>query len=504
VVPCLVIFCGTAFWTFALPDIYRASTVILVEAQKVPDSYVRSTVSVPMQERLRTITQQIMSETRLEQVMRDLRLLSDLDLQNKRAVDRAIIKMRNAINIEVKGSDAFIISYTDKDPRTAMLVTNKLASLFIEENIKVREQRAVGTTEFLTQELQRVSTLLESQEKAVGNFKQRYMGELPQQLDVNQRALDRLQQQLQTSLETMEGARRRKSLLLQQLSLLPSSVTGVTSLTPDTAANALEQRLAQRREALMALQQLFTDEYPDVIRLKREIAELQAQLTVHRPTSPVPEREQSTEATPGSLRWQLQEEMHRIDLEVQQLQSQQENLRRDITAYERKIANVSQREQELHLLTRDYESTRQNYASLLERRMQAQISENLEKRQKAEQFKVLDSAGLPTQSWAPSRRKLLAMGLALGFAVGGGIAYLVEYLDRSFHDPEELKQFTALPVLATIPFVLTAAEQQRQQQRRRLLYAASVVIPMATIAAVHVFWVKIDLVFVRTWQLLKP
>jgi polysaccharide chain length determinant protein (PEP-CTERM system associated) len=447
---------------------------------------------------MRTITQQIMSETRLEQVIRDLHLLDGLP--DRKAMERYITSMRSNITIEVKGSDAFIVSYKEQDPHTAMVVANKLASLFIEENVKVREQRAIDTTEFLSQELRRVSQLLETQERAISEFKRRYMGELPQQQETNQRTLDRLQQQLQANLEAMEGARRRKSLLLQQLAVLPAG----SSLAPEPQPHMLEQQLAQRREALLALQQLFTDDYPDVIRLKREVADLQARVIIPQPRSREAEREPPASSVPGSLHWQIQEEVSRIDLEVQRLQSQQDNLQRDRAAYEKKVANATQREQELHVLTRDYESTRQNYASLLDRRMHAQIAENLEKRQKAEQFKVLDAAGLPTKPWAPNRLKLLAMGLVLGIAVGGGAVFAVEYLDHSFRDPEDLKHYTGLPLLATIPFVLTAAEVRRQRLQRCLRYATGVGLPVATLAALHLFWMKIDLLVARILQLLKP
>jgi polysaccharide chain length determinant protein (PEP-CTERM system associated) len=493
----VAIFIGTVFLSIALPDIYRASTVILVEAQQVPESYVRSTVASSVQERLRTITQQIKSRTRLEQVIRELRPRDDLQ-----DIETDIGKMSRSIEVEVKGNAAstaaFIVSYVGKDPRTVMLVTNKLASLFIEENAKVRERLAIGTTDFLGRELQRVRALLEAQEKAISEFKQRYMGELPEEQSTNLRTLDRLQAQLQTNMEAMGSARNRKSLLLQQFSLLPSDVT------LDTNTNSLEQQLTQRHEALAALQQLHTDAYPDVIRLKREVAELQAKLAAHRSRPPVSERPQPTRAAPGSLRWRLQEEINQVDLEVEKLRLQQESVREQIAAYEKKVANAAQREQELQVLTRDYESTQKNYASLSERQMQAKIAENLEKRQKAEQFQVLDPAPMPTKPWKPDRFRILIMGLMLGLGVGCGAVFLAENLDRSFHDPEDLKQFTTLPVLVSIPLLTTAAEQRQLRLKRRLSYAACVFIPVVTIAAVHLFWIRVDLLFAHTLQLLRP
>jgi hypothetical protein len=171
--------------------------------------------------------------------------------------------------------------------------------------------------------------------------------------------------------------------------------------------------------------------------------------------------------------------------------------------YEQKITNGALREQELMVLTRDYESTRRNYDSLLAGQMQAKVAENLEKRQKAEQFKVLDPAPVPTIPWKPDRYKLLMLGLVAGFGVGCGALVLAEYLDRSFHDIEELKQLTSLPVLATIPLVMTTAEQRQQRFKRRCSYAAWVILPVAAMAAV-LFWLQTDAVFARAIQLLKP
>jgi capsular polysaccharide biosynthesis protein len=218
IIPAVLISCGVALWCVSLPNIYRASTVILVEGQKVPDTYVRSTVSSPMQERLRTITQQIMSQTRLEQVIRDLRLLDGP--QDKQAVETYITKMRRRIGIEVKGSDAFTVSYEEQDPHTAMLVANTLAALFIEENVKVREQRAIDTTDFLAKELQRVGTLLEQQERTVGDFKRRYTEELPGRQEINRQTLEQLRKQRQTNLDAIEQVRNKKTVLGQRLSTL--------------------------------------------------------------------------------------------------------------------------------------------------------------------------------------------------------------------------------------------------------------------------------------------
>lgn len=493
--PFVAVGSGTVLWCFSLPNIYRASTTILVEAQKVPDGYVRSTVSSPVQERLRTITQQIKSHTRLEQVMRELRLREDV--QDKEAVERYINKMRRNIELEVKTGDAFTVSYADQDPHTAMMVTNQLASLFITENLKVREQHVVGTTEFLAQELERVRTLLENQEKAVSEYTQRYAEELAG--GVNRQAQERLQGQLQTNADAMEQLRFQKSSLMQRLAVLEQESirndaldsvfdSGISS-TPSGPAgimqDPLERQIAQRREALIELQSRFSDQYPDVRRLKQEIADLEAQLAakpapqpaepVTTPRRPSPEvvlaevRRQGVQEERRRLQRDINEQLRQLDFQEQRLQRNRERIQQQSAAYEHKLANAALRQQELQVHSRDYESTKQNYASLLAGHMQAKVAENLEKRQKAEQFKVLDPALLPVQPWKPDRRKILMMGLVLGLGVGCGAVVLAEYLDRSFHDPEDLRQSIDLPVLAIIPLFPAAGEQSMSPRTSRLL-----------------------------------
>ena len=293
--PFLIIGLGTVLFTLTRPNIYRASTSVLVEAPKVPEAYVQSTVTTRVQERLRTISQQITSRTRLEQVARDLHLLSPA-LEGK-ALDTYMTKMRESIEVTVQGSgnDIFIVFYEGPDPHTVMLVANKLVALFINDNLKMREQYAEGTTEFLESELQRVGKLLHIQEKTVAEYKQRYMGDLPSQQDANQRALDRLQTQVQALGTTLESVRTRKSFILRQLAqqdadaaLSPPGAPRPSSSEP----SGFEQQLVQRRLALATLQRVYQDTYPDIIRLQQEIAELEAHVALQDPgaqtTAPVP------------------------------------------------------------------------------------------------------------------------------------------------------------------------------------------------------------------------
>jgi len=500
ILPSIIMCTGAFLFSLTLPDIYRARSSVLVEAPKVPESYVQSTVSTRMQERLRTITQQIKSRTRLEQMARDLGLISNA-LEGK-ALDDYITEMSNSIEVTVQGAgnDIFIVSYEGPDPRIVMVVANKLVSLFIDDNLKMREQYAEGTTEFLEGELQRVEKLLQAQEKTVATYKQRYIGELPDQQDANQQALARLQMQLQSTVTTLESVRTRKSLVLRQLSTQDSEA----ALSPTDAAHTggeptgVAQQLEQRRLVLATLQRMYTDAYPDIIHLKQEIAELEAHLAAQ------DTRLQTVESIPPvgiasrNISRQQQQELEQIDLEEGKLRQQQANIQEQIVAYEKKVANAGQRAQELSVLTRDYDTTQKNYDSLLARRQQAQIAENLEKRQKSEQFRVLDEARIPTKPWKPQRFKILLTGMGLGLAVGAGSVFLAVYLDQGFHDLEDLEQFTNVPVLATIPLLMTTVEQHKQRLKRRCFWTACLLIPPLTMMAVHFLWMRLDVLFART------
>jgi uncharacterized protein involved in exopolysaccharide biosynthesis len=330
------------------------------------------------------------------------------------------------------------------------------------------------------------------------------VGELPAQQEANQRTLDRLQTQLQSIATTLESIRTRRSLILRQISAQESDAAlSTTHVTPSRGEpSGLQQQLAERRLALATLQRLYVDTYPDVIRLKQEIAELEAHMATQEPVVQPTEGAPSPSLASRNVRRQQQEELEQIEQEEAKLRQQQASVQERIVAYEKKIAAASPRELELLVLTRDYEATRQNYDSLLARRQQAQVAENLEKRQKAEQFRILDEARFPTKPWKPNRLKILLAGMGAGLAVGAGAVVLVAYLDRTFHDPAHVEQFTALPVLATIPLLITTVEQRQQRLKRRCFGTACVLIPPAAVVAVHFLWMRLDVLFTHTLKLL--
>lgn len=421
--------------SYVLPPVYRSSTLILVERQKVPEDYVKPTVTSTIEDRLNTISQQIMSRRNLEEIIAQFHLYQKegTTLSQEDAVDL----MRN--NIEAKvigmGKDAFTISFTGSDPKTVMGVTNSLASLFIEENLKAREEQAEGTSEFLENELAEAKRTLEKQEKDVKEFKEKYMGALPQQMEANLRTLDRLQLEQQSVALALKMAEERRAFYEKQLA------EGNVETSPDL----LQAKLARLKTELSRLEAEYKDNYPDIIILKKQIREAGEQMAQRSRTPDASEQPQDV------ISPRITEQLPMMNSEIDSLKSRQKKTAASIQEYEKRVEVTPTNEQKLLSLTRDYDISQKNYEILLQKKLNAKISENLEKRQKGEQFRILDSANLPEKPYKPNRLMIILYGMLLSGGVSVGFIFLAEQLHSSFKKPEDLSGVIDLPVLAIIP-----------------------------------------------------
>jgi len=463
-----------------LPKIYKATTLILVQSQRVPQDYVRSTITDSVAARLTTISQEILSRTRLEKVIQEFNLFSEF--QNKKPMEEIVEIMRKAVEVKVqdarseRGQHSFTISYEGKEPSTVMVVTNKLASLFIEENLKVRESQAESTYEFLSKELLTMEDQLKKKEESVLKFKGRNMGQLPQQLDANLRILERLNQQLQTTSENLRAAEERGMLIQNRIdylkkpeSLLMTKGRGKNLATgsEDTdseqlTGNPLITQLNNLKRDLSNALSRYTENHPDVIDLKKKIDKLEANikarqegLTEDSSTSPVLDP-----AMRGVLA-KYTDQYNEILLEIRRLKEEGKKLKEQIVLYQKRIEDTPQLEQELTLLTRDYDLLKSNYQSLLDKKIQAQLAGNLERKQQGEQFKILDPARVPVKPIRPDPMRIFLIGTFMGLAAGLGLIWFRESLDQSFHSFQEVEVYLGIPVIATIP----GLKEERQSKR---------------------------------------
>lgn len=456
--------------SYAVPEYYRSTTLILVEDQQVPEEYVPSADSTPFGQRLNTITQQMLSRTKLQQIIREFDLYDNekpgllartvarlKGLTEEPPPREAVIeRMRGDIEFKVapevapgsrrnnSADNAFTITYTGSDPEMTMQITNTIASLFIEENLKVREKFAEGTTEFLTHELERSKGELEGQERLLKNFKETNMGSLPEQLDANLRTLDRLQMELQSVTASVKNNEDRRLFLDEQLKHGADAPSGAVS------------ELDRLRGELAVMQSMYKDTYPDVIILKRRVKELEEQS----------KRELRKE---DGHRGATSAELAAVMSQIGTLKGRESQLRKQIEDYERRVESTPTSEQKQSDLQRDYKISLQNYQALLEKKMSAKLAEEMEKRQKGVRFRVIDPANVPDSPAGPNKLMITGFGILGGGALGVGLVALFEIINPAFRKPEDFEGVLPYPVLATIPVFQIKAKVQEKTAALKLV-----------------------------------
>ncbi len=459
-----------------LPKEYKTTTLILVQAQRVPESYVRPTLTDSVSDRLGTISQEILSRTRLERVINELNLYSGMS--SKLPMEQIVDMMKQKIEVKVQRQNVFSISFVGTEPRTVMQVTNKLASLFIEENLKLRESRVEGTVDFISKELQTMESNLKKKEDAVRRYKEKNMGQLPGQMEANLKILEQLKQQFKTTSDGLKAAEDRIVVLQNQIELeqsmdrqpergsSPSIPAARGSLSQGQnigvergPGESLAAQLNALKRDLANAESRYTAGHPDVVDLKRKIASLERRMKKQeeereRRLRELRERQEAA-ASPlsdsNAERLISQEvQLKAAESEARRLKEEIGSLKEQIALYQRRIEETPKRELEMVDLNRDYEILKMNYQSLLDKKFQSQMAENLERKQQGEQFRVLDPARLPEEPFKPNRDRVLAIGAFLGLAMGLGLAWFRESMDRSFYEVSDLESYLNLPVLTTI------------------------------------------------------
>ena len=502
----LFVLFGGSVYSVVAPEKYKSSTTILVVAQRVPEGYVRSTISTRVDERLFTIRQQVLSRTRLMAVMEELGLYKEE--RKKLPAEEVVEKMRKSIDIQVasatdKGGrrrdsseDAFTLTVTHENPQSAMMTASRLASYFIDENLKSREQQAVGTSEFLESQLQETKARLEKQEEKVKQYKLRFMGELPQQLQANLQILSRLQDQLKMNSDAIRSAQDRKVYVEAQIGALEAQLNAIKSQLGAAGAEntvvigdqgfALVNELAAKRSQLIALSAKYTEQYPEIRRLKEEIAQLEKRLaepsrkeeatgTTGPPTVRRPVAGGSAYGTaPGAKERdeinRLRAQRAGLDSEIASLRKDRQGVEKAVAGLEARVEKSPRREQEMVSLTRDYENLKASYDDLLKKKLDAEVSQNLEKRQKGEQFQILDPADLPQEPFTPNRPKVLGISLAVAMLIGFGGAIGFEMINPTLRGKRDFQHFFQVPVLGSIPIIRDTEYEARKSRQMTVVY----------------------------------
>ena len=434
IIPVLLGTCIGIIVSLSLPSYYRSTTFILVEQRRVPEAYVGPNDAINEKE-LSNINEQITSRTRLEDIIKKFNLYQDAGKGS--SMPAVVARMKKDIEIKIgeRSRNTFSISYTGRDPNTTMEVTNALASSIIEESLKAREQIAEGTSEFLENELEKAKQALEKQENAVRKFKEANMGKLPEQLDANLRTLDRLQLELQSV---------RQDALRNVMGTSPSPLANTL---PDIS---LEAELERRKADLSNLLSIYTENYPDVITSRNRIKEIEAQLTNRSETGSL-KKEGLSEQKPNTGALENTANLTATTYQAPTPRQREAEILKKIKEYEKRIEGVPANEQKWLDIRRDYDISLKNYQTLLEKKLNARLAENLVKRQKGDQFKIIDPANLPEEPYKPNRLRIALMGVIIGTGIGAGFILLLEFLNPAFNKPEDFADILTQPVLATIP-----------------------------------------------------
>jgi polysaccharide chain length determinant protein (PEP-CTERM system associated) len=459
----LVVFMLTGYLAATLPNVYRSSTLILITPQRIPGNIVMPTITSSVTDRINAITQEILSRTRLESIIKEFGLY-----QSGSAVtmEDRVGNFRSNIRLDIRRNDAFQISFDSGNPETAMKVANRLASLFIEQNLQVREQQAIGTTNFINSETERLRKELEEQEALVTHYKVNNRFELPDQLDANLRTVEQLRSELKGNMATVASMQERLGSLQKQLLEASVPIIAMTkSGDGETKINLpSNQKLQIRQRELDSLLIRYSERHPDVMRLRTEIANLEKELDIEK--SKGKNTAMGSHTTENPLKQIIEEQIGSLKASIKAIETSNNELRNSIAVLQKRVENTPLRGIELTKVTRTYDITLRKYQDLLAKGLESQLSENLEKKQKGEQFQVIDPANLPLAPLKPNRPLILLGGLAAGIIGGLGAAFIWDLLDRSLKNGDDLSSFVDLPILATIPTIVTrgAVLERRRAQ----------------------------------------
>jgi len=449
-----------------LPRRYTSHTAVLVEQPIVPDSYVKPVVSEDLQQRLVSMQEQILSRARLEPLVQRFGLYKTD--ASRVPMEVLVARLRTAIKVtplnampgtQYRVLPGFSVDVTLGESQLAQQICAEITSMFTEQSLRLHQQQAEDTTQFLAKQLEEAKARLDEQDAKLADFQTRHIGELPDDERNNLTLLTGMNPQLEAVTQSLNQARQEKtfveSLLSQSLAALQLSEGGQNAQT-------LEQQLSDLQKQLLSAQARYTAEHPDVVRLKSAIAELQQKMQ----DASARDQSQSSDGKatiPGIEPPQIQQlraQLHQYDLTIRQRESEQQQLQRQLKTLQGRVQLSPVVQQEFKGLTRDYQTALGFYNDLLKKRDESQMATELERRQQGEQFRVLDPPSLPERPSFPNRPLFALGGLGAGLALGAGLVYWSESRDKSLRTRRDVESYLGVPALVLIPSVERATKKQ--------------------------------------------
>jgi polysaccharide chain length determinant protein (PEP-CTERM system associated) len=504
----LLLAAGAAVVVHTLPSVYQAEALVLIDSQKIPEKFVSATVASDLEERITTIRQLLLSGGELKKIIENFGLYKE---ERKTQFEEDILDMMRAdisITLDLGGPTgtnqkkaqrpgAFRIAYQGPDPAVVTRVTNRLADLYVEQNLKTREGQAAGTSEFLDTQLREAKKHLDEVEAQVSAYKVQHNGELPEQERVLAATLARLQTELEANRDATNRAQQTKVTLESSITALESNLstqmraweqalrpenTAATVSLPGKPAEAPEVKASGPLEAQLAqLRVRFTENHPDIIKLRTELENVKRMESERQPgaaaaSDPAPAngaapiRKPATVEPPEIVHTRnqlvtLKAQLKGSETELANREAEQQRILRDLGGYQSRIERLPLREQELAQITRDYEVSKENYKSLVDKQMAAGMSLDMERRQQSERFVVLDRAQVPEKPIKPQRPKLYAAGVVASLAIALLLGFAVEL--RRNHLLGEWELPAGTPVLARLPYIEVPLERHLTKSTSR-------------------------------------
>src|ERR1700691_3308935 len=452
--------------SYLFPPKYTSQSTVLVDPQKVPDSYVQPVITSDFTERIQTLSQQVLSPIRLKPVIESLGVVRPdeqakliTEIQQNMSVEPVITSMTAGIaearrkkpSITSAPVPGFNVNYTDSDALRAQKICNAMTSMIVDENLRSRAEVAQGTNDFLGRQVEDAKRALDEQDSKLAAFKKQYMGQLPGDSDNNMRMLMSLNTQLDATTQTLGRAQQDKayteSMLAQQISAWKSSQS-------NTNPQTLEQELAQLQSQLMQLQARYTDDHPDVIKAKADILEVEKKLKeVNSAAANSSDgTEKASASEPPEIR-QLRLQVHQYEGIIEQATLDQKHLQSQVNLYESRTSMSPNVEEQYKLLTRDNDNAQAFYKDLLAKKSSSGLATSMENQQEGEQMHILVAAQLPDSPSFPNRPIFAAGGLGVGLALGLILGIWLEFSDNSIRTEKDAAAIRDLPLLISVPWL---------------------------------------------------
>jgi polysaccharide chain length determinant protein (PEP-CTERM system associated) len=460
IVPAVLCIVVSGLLAAFLPRVYRSAATITVSSPAISAELLKQAGPSSREERIRAVSQQLLSRAVLEQVVRDEHLAPDGNIDA--AVDRLLqpdrikvepTELLKQVAKEGLQLDAFLLSYAGSTPGEAQRVADTLARVFVEASSRTREARAEDTSAFIATQLASSKARLDQIESRLRTAKESYMGRLPEQTQSNLSIAAGMRQQLESTAIALRGEQDRLSMIERQIDGMKQGA-GDIALSGRGSMSSSQVRVLQLQQELANARGVYTEKHPEIQRLQEDLAAAKRDAAADR-ERPEEDRLQTLQVDPGYR--QLLADRETARLRVRDLQRAESQMRAQVASYQSRVEAAPMVEQQLASLQREYDLEKRQYSELSNKLQSAELAENLERRRGGEQFQVLYAAYVPRQPESPNVMRLLLLGVALGIALGGAAGVAREYLDRSVHDLRGLQAEFDVPVLGEISRISPAA-----------------------------------------------